>query len=116
MGAPAMLSVDFSRAPGVARLVGELDAATVGALLAAFDLAGEVDSDWILDLAGLEFIDPVGLAGLVAFRRRTLERGLGVRLVHPRPNVARVLALTGLDDTFPLSRRTDLNDRENDFA
>ena len=84
---------------GVMKLFGELDVTTVVMLdtelhrIEAESLAGVV-----LDLSGLEFIDSLGIACLLAAGRRAAEHGRELVMARPRPEVDRVLRLTGVDD------------------
>ncbi|MGN9837197.1 STAS domain-containing protein [Nonomuraea sp. H19] len=56
----------------------------------------------ILDLSRVSFCDAAGLGVLVGVQHqaRTLDIALG--LATPRPHVAKVLRLTGLDRSFPM--------------
>ncbi|GAA0711314.1 STAS domain-containing protein [Dactylosporangium roseum] len=49
-----------------------------------------------VDLAGVTFMDCIGLGVLVAMRRAAARTGCQLRVVNPQPIVRRVLALTGL--------------------
>jgi anti-sigma B factor antagonist len=111
----AVFSILFSDSPGIIELRGELDGSTVGVLEAALDLTGSADDDLLLDLSGLDCVDPAGLIRLLELRRKALRRGGRVRLLYPRPSVARVLDVTGLDVVFARPKDNDVA-RENDFA
>lgn len=50
----------------------------------------------VVDLSGISFCDASGLAALVAARRRTHLLGGGLRLAGPRPQLLKVLRITGL--------------------
>jgi anti-anti-sigma factor len=50
-----------------------------------------------LDLAGVTFIDCVGINVLLAARRRALLEGGSMRVLRASPHVRRVIALTRLD-------------------
>jgi anti-anti-sigma factor len=112
---PAALSVLFSGEPGVAFVRGELDGATVGTLESALAL-GDLGDDLQLDLSGLEFVDSVGLAGLLRVRQRAVSRGGQLVVLRPRRNVAKVLAVTGLDVVFGVALSGDEPEHLNDFA
>jgi anti-anti-sigma factor len=49
-----------------------------------------------VDLAGVTFMDCIGLGVLVAVRRVAAWTGCELRVVNPQPIVRRVLELTGL--------------------
>jgi anti-sigma B factor antagonist len=50
-----------------------------------------------IDLAAVTFIDSTALAVLVDAWRQAEERGVTLCVLHPAPNVRRVLDITGLD-------------------
>lgn len=56
----------------------------------------------IIDLAGVSFCDVSGLAVLIGTQRRATARGITVRLAAPRPQVAKLLRITGLDHRFTI--------------
>ena len=51
----------------------------------------------IIDLSGVSFCDVAGLAVLIGTQRRAIARGIVVRLAAPRPQVLKLLRITGLD-------------------
>jgi anti-anti-sigma factor len=53
-----------------------------------------------VDLAGVAFFDCSGISALVAVRNAAAQAGGQVTVSNPRPNVRRVLELTGLLDTL----------------
>lgn len=97
---PPQASLSVLRRPArtIARLEGELDIATVPALRER--LLGVLSPGprlLIIDLYGVSFCDVAGLAVLVGTQRRATARGIVVRLVAPRPQLAKLLRITGLD-------------------
>lgn len=91
-----------TRADGVVVASGELDIATVEELSAAARAALETTaSTLVLDFGGVTFVDSTGLGALVRLRKEAEHRGLGLRLEGVRPEVRRVLDLTGLSEIFP---------------
>jgi len=102
------LSVLSQPAVTIARLAGELDIATTPALrerlLSVFSPGVRL---LIIDLSGVSFGDVSGLAVLVATQRRARRLGITVRLAAPRPQVARLLRITGLDQCFTLCATLD---------
>jgi len=80
----------------VFRLSGELDMATsprlervLSGVLAAMPPA------LAIDLAGLTFLDSTGIRVLIDAGRRASGQGCAFTLLSPRPNVLRMLRLTG---------------------
>lgn len=91
-----------TRADGVLVVSGELDIATVDELSAAARTALETTaSTLVLDFGGVTFVDSTGLGALVRLRKEAEQRGLRLRLEGVRPEVRRVLDLTGLSEIFP---------------
>ena len=85
----------------VCRLTGALDwehAAQLGAALAACDDA----ADLAVDLSGVSFMDSAGLRVLVGGVRRAHYGGGVVVVCGARPNIRRLLELTGFDRVAPL--------------
>lgn len=87
----------------VVELRGELDLLASTELIPYLDaLARVADSDFVLDLRDVTFIDCSGLSLLCRFRARALERGSRVRVVSADPAFARLLRLTRLARVFEL--------------
>jgi anti-sigma B factor antagonist len=95
-------AVERRPAPGGGTLLactGELDLATVPAFEDALcDV--EADSEIVLDLSGLDFMDCRGLAMVLALHRRVRECGGHVTIVRGPDAVNRVFEITGLLDQF----------------
>jgi anti-sigma B factor antagonist len=51
----------------------------------------------IVDLSGVSFCDAAGLAVLAGMQRRAGALGITLRLAAPRPQVTKLLCITGLD-------------------
>jgi anti-sigma B factor antagonist len=91
------------RLPGhlVIAVCGELDLATTAALRGRmFTALNNTTKPVIIDLSGVSFCDASGLALLVGVHRRAKLHGLTVILAAPRPNVSKLLRITGLDRAF----------------
>ncbi|HJQ41930.1 MAG TPA: STAS domain-containing protein [Jatrophihabitantaceae bacterium] len=56
----------------------------------------------VIDLGDVTFLDSSGLGALVTIRTEAIDAGKDVRLRNVPPRVARVLAITGLTDAFPV--------------
>jgi anti-sigma B factor antagonist len=83
------------------QIVGEFDLTMVplvrDRLLSFIASAGE---DISVDLSDVSFMDSSALGVLVAARRRARRAGIDLVLHAPRPNVWRVLTVTGMDKVF----------------
>jgi stage II sporulation protein AA (anti-sigma F factor antagonist) len=86
---------------GVLVVRGELDCATGPALAAQLAADASITA---IDLSGVTFIDPSGLAALDAARDRD---GHGPELRAVAPCVGRLIELAGVTGRFRLSRRRD---------
>jgi anti-anti-sigma factor len=110
-GAPSLTIARRSRActkrslPGHGRpgrtivaLHGDLDIASTPALrqhlIGTLHHSGRI---LILDLGEVTFCDAAGLAVLIGTQRRAAALGITVHLANPRPQVAKMLRMTGLD-------------------
>ena len=102
------LSVLSRPAVTIARLEGELDIATTPALrerlLNVFRPGVRL---LVIDLSGLSFCDVSALGVLVATQRRARRLGITVRLAAPRPQVTKLLRVTGLDQCFTIRATLD---------
>jgi anti-anti-sigma factor len=80
---------------------GELDLATTAPLRdRILTILKDTTSPVIVDLSGVSFCDASGLALLVGTQRRATMHGLTVALAAPRPNLHKLLRITGLDRAF----------------
>jgi anti-sigma B factor antagonist len=90
-------------APTTVRLTGEIDIFTSKAmrrqLLSALRRS---TGRLIVDLSQVTFCDAGGLAVLVGIQRRARARGITLVLVAPRPQMSRLLRITGLDRGLPV--------------
>jgi anti-anti-sigma factor len=92
-----------TRGHTVLRISGELDIATAAVLRDR--LAAALDDTVlpvIIDLSRVSFCDASGLTMLIAVQRRADAYGRTVALAGPRPNVRKLLRITGLDRAFPV--------------
>jgi anti-sigma B factor antagonist len=87
----------------VLTLQGDLDAAACDQLRAVFDELLAADSHAVIDMTDVVFIDSSGLGAIVGGARRMRERGGEILLAGPRPAVARVLRMTGIDRVLPVA-------------
>lgn len=81
---------------------GELDAASAdqayGYVRDAIDSYG---GPVLLDVARLSFCDARGLGALVRMSRHAEQSGSSLHLVAPRPLLAKIIRITGLDGMLP---------------
>jgi anti-sigma B factor antagonist len=87
---------------GIVELNGELDADCAVALAAVLDQAISVSAEVVLDLRGVSFIDSTALRTLLDTWRRIAPLGGSITTRHARPNVARLLDITGTNRIISL--------------
>lgn len=82
---------------------GEVDAETSPQLRERFDkLLAEGEHSYVIDMAGVEFMDSSGLAALVRlFKRVRIGEG-DVRLCEVRPEILKIFELTRLNRVFDI--------------
>lgn len=99
------MELSVSTAPGAAftlvRVAGELDMATAPQLRSQVDQVIDGGTrQLLLDLDGVTFVDSVALSALIMIYRRLYGLEGRVCVASPRPTVASVLKVTGLDRLF----------------
>jgi anti-sigma B factor antagonist len=86
----------------------ELDVATGNGLVrqghAAIDRSARL---LLLDLAGLSFCDACGLSAFVQIANHADAAGCRFGLIAPRPPVAKILLISGLDSRMPVFATID---------
>ena len=102
-----VITVPLSGETTVLELRGELDLVTSNQLRRNVRAAlHEHDpTQLVLDLSALTFTDSMGLSVMVWAHHRMTERGHALYLVAPRPTVAEVLRVTGLDKQLNIQSR-----------
>jgi anti-anti-sigma factor len=99
-GAPWSCEVVTSE-PLVVAVTGELDTLTgphvEEGLVAAIEAS---DGPVSIDFEGVSFIDSQGLSALINVRQQFPDRAF--RIASPRPNVKRLIEITGLNQTFEI--------------
>src|SRR6478752_161014 len=88
------LEVEHDGHRTVVRLRGELDLETAPEL---DQVLSDTNSEIIVDLAELDFMDAQGLTVLSAADRRARQHGDRVSVVHASPLVQRMFRITGLE-------------------
>ena len=101
----AWLRIDTScPSPGTVRaaVIGEIDLTTAPALHDGLLSALSAQEPELLDvdLAGVTFMDCIGVGVLIAARRAAAATGCRLQVTNPQPIVRRVLELTGRLDVL----------------
>lgn len=95
-----------SRASGGAVVVRMSGSCTMevaeGVARQVLDLASRADPLLVIDMTDLDFIESMGLGGLVAGYLRARKLGREVRLCSPQPAIREVLEMTRLTLLFPI--------------
>jgi anti-sigma B factor antagonist len=87
-------------------LAGELDLATAERAFGYVrDAIDRHRGSIVLDLAAVSFCDARGLDALVRMRRYAERLGRPLSLMSPRPQVEKILRITGLDREFRVDQR-----------
>lgn len=86
------------------RLSGELNAASVPALLKRIDawLTAAGSGDLAVDLAGVERADSAGVALLLEIQRRARAKRRGVSFLHPPEQMRAIIGFCALDQVLAL--------------
>jgi anti-sigma B factor antagonist len=109
------LGVDVRRAGDVAlvAIAGEIDLSNAVEVRDALQTAVALGlPTTVVDLAGIDFIDSVGLGVLIGVRKRLLADGMALVLWRPSTVMTRTLGLTGLTGAFTIEPRVDLDPAE----
>jgi anti-anti-sigma factor len=100
-GSPGSLT--GGHVPTIIELDGEIDIFTSPALRERLLRATYRSTTLLIcDLSRVSFCDACGLAVLVGIQRRARSMGITVGLAAPRPHVAELLRITGLDRSFTM--------------
>jgi anti-anti-sigma factor len=107
---PAQAGLPVPRRPAVtiATLEGDLDVAATPLLRERLlSVLGPGVRLLVIDLSGVAFCDVSALAVLIGMQRRARGLGVTVRLAGPRPQLAKLLCVTGLDQHFTICATLD---------
>ncbi len=82
----------------IVTIKGEVDIYSVdtfrGSIEETFDQGAR---DIILDCSELTYIDSIGMGVLIEMRNKSQELGKKIAMKNPRPNIKKLLSLTGVD-------------------
>jgi anti-sigma B factor antagonist len=82
-------------------LEGEVDVYTVPNLKEKLnELLDKKMVDTVADCSSLQYIDSTGLGALIGIRGKMSEEGKKFSMINVRPNVKKLLNITGLDKIF----------------
>src|SRR6476660_132815 len=112
------LRLDLSEETGcgavVLRAVGEVDIATSPELEDSVNRALALHRPLVLDLERISFMDASGLRALALASRLAERMGAPLTLLRPSRQVLRVLAITGMLDTFAIAVNAESESRVRD--
>lgn len=102
------IAVESQQFSVVMRLSGEADLSTLGQLRDALNdqISGDA-RQLTIDLSGLRFADSSSIRALTDAHLALRAQGGTLELVHPQPNVARILVLLGIDQVLTVRPQQD---------
>lgn len=102
------ISVESQQFSVVVRLSGEADLSTLEQLRDALNdqIAGGA-RQLTIDLSGLRFADSGSIRALTDAHLALRAQGGTLELIHPQPNVARILVLLGIDQVLTVRPQPD---------
>ena len=98
----------LSRASDAAVVIldGDFDALGAGAVRPAFEeLVVEGETDVVVDLSGVRFMDSSGIGALVFLYKRLVAAGRGLELVGLEGQPLELVSLLRVDKAIPVNRR-----------
>ncbi|HEX6519823.1 MAG TPA: STAS domain-containing protein [Streptosporangiaceae bacterium] len=101
------ITVRHERGVVIAAVSGDIDISTVSGLRERLSKLAETGRTLIVDLNRVTFIDSAGLGALVGAYRQAAARGGSLHAVCSRPQIRRLLWLTGVDRRIPLAATVD---------
>jgi anti-anti-sigma factor len=83
-------------------LTGRLDLAGSAKIDLPFSAAAGSNRNVLVDMSGVTFVASIGIRTLVLGAKTVQRRGGKFLIVAPRPDVAEVLTVTGVDELMPI--------------
>jgi anti-anti-sigma factor len=87
---------------GLVVLTGRLDIAGAHTIDLQFSAVSGAYRNLIIDMAGVSFLASIGIRTLLLGAKTVQRRGGKFLIVAPRPDVAEVLTVTGVDELMPI--------------
>jgi len=82
----------------VVTIKGEVDIYSVDQFRKSIEKSiNQKTSKIILDCTDLSYIDSTGMGVLIEMRNKTMEMGQKIVMKNPKPNIKKLLSLTGVD-------------------
>ena len=101
------VTVRQERGVVIATVAGDIDISTVTELREQLFKLADTGRTLIVDLNRVTFIDSAGLGAMVGAYRHAIARGGTLHAVCSRPQIRRLLWLTGVDRRIPLAATLD---------
>ena len=101
------IAVRHERGVVIAAITGDIDISTADELRERLLELGDAGQTLIVDMNRVTFIDSAGLGALVGAYRQATARGGTLHAVCSRPQIRRLLWLTGVDRRIPLAATVD---------
>ncbi|PKM54235.1 MAG: anti-sigma factor antagonist [Firmicutes bacterium HGW-Firmicutes-3] len=80
------------------RIVGEIDIYSIEKFRETIEEKIKTQApEIILDCSELSYMDSTGMGVLIELRNKTKEMGQKIIMINPRPNIKKLMALTGVD-------------------
>ena len=89
------------------KLAGRMDAEGVPGIEPTLLEHACAQSAVIVDLQGVDFLASVGIRTMLVVAKAVAKRGGKLVLLHPTPNIAKVLQVAGVDSLLPIHHSMD---------
>ena len=93
----------------VVTIKGEVDIYSIDVFRGAIEKSFDQEArEIILDCSELTYIDSIGMGVLIEMRNKSQELGKKMLMKNPRPNIKKLLTLTGVDQIIDIIERPSL--------